>query len=67
MTGQQLTSIGVSLMMIGVALVALGSHFLEEPTFVAGFLMGFASVLMGTSIVFNCKGLLRIRAERTKR
>ena len=67
MTGRQLTAIGVSLMMFSAALASIGPHFLQEPTFTAGFLMGFASVLMGTSIVFNVAGLKRIRAERSER
>lgn len=66
MSGRRLTSIGLALMMLGGGLATVGSHFLEEPTFTAGFLMGFAAVMMGTSIVFNVTGLKRIRAERSE-
>jgi hypothetical protein len=67
MTSQQLISIGLALMMLAVGLSTVGSHWLDGSDFTAGFFMGFASVLMGTSIVFNIQGLKRYRTEKARR
>ena len=65
--GARLTGIGSLLLALGALITALGGHFLKQPTFFAGFLEGFGIVLMGTSIVFNCWGMRKIREERRYR
>lgn len=62
--GRPLISIGIALMMFGALLVVGSLRFIEGHDFLVGFMNGFGAVLMGTSIVFNIRGMQKIWSER---
>ena len=61
--GKQLIGFGMACMSTAGLITVSGGLWIDEPTFLIGFMYGIASVLAGLSIVLNLTGMQRLRVE----
>jgi len=64
---RQLIGLGLACMSSAALITVTVVGWIDEPTFLVGLLYGVAVVLAGLSIVFNVRGLKRLRDEQTDR
>lgn len=64
MPSRSLIAIGMSLFLVGTMLSSISQLLVSLPDFWSGSMLGLGAIMIGTSIVFNLRGLVQVRAER---